>query len=73
MGGDRLNEKNLACDNDTNRDEILDHDEDDHGETIDRMLIAILLILMAIVLTFMAIILRNLRIPWLWSYVGLDD
>ena len=72
MDGDRLNERNLVCDNDIIRANILDHDENNHGETIDRMLIAILLILMAIVLTFMAIILRNLRIPWLWSYVGLD-
>ena len=72
MDGDRLNERNLVCDNDIIRADVLDQDENNHGETIDRMLIAILLILMAIVLTFMAIILRNLRIPWLWSYVGLD-
>ena len=73
MGGDHLDEVNLNCEKDTDRNEILDHDEVGHGDTIDRMLIAMLLILMAIVLTFMAIILRNLRIPWLWSYVGLDD
>ena len=34
----------------------------DHGDTINKMLIAMLLILMAIIGTFMAIILRNLRI-----------
>ena len=73
MGGDRSNEAKLGCDNNTIRDEILDHDGVDYGNTIDRMLIVILLVLMAIVLTFMAIILRNLRIPWLWRYVGLDD
>ena len=39
MGGDRSNEANLGCDNDTIRDEILDHDGVDHGNTIDRMLI----------------------------------
>ena len=34
----------------------------DHGDTINKMLIAMLLILMAIIGTFMAIIMRNLRI-----------
>ena len=73
MGGDRSNEAKLGCNKDNIKDEILIHDEVDYGNTIDSMLIVILLVLMAIVLTFMAIILRNLRIPWLWRYVGLDN
>ena len=40
-----------------------------HGDTINRMLIVILLILMAIVVTFMVIIMRNLRIPKLLRYL----
>ena len=52
-----------------------DHCEAHHGDTIDKMLIVILLILMAIVFTFMAIILRNLRIPRLlrYLYMGIDN
>ena len=73
MGGNRSNETELSCNKDTIGDTILDHSVIDYGDTIDRMLIAILLVLMAIVFTFMAIILRNLRIPWLWRYVGLDN
>ena len=73
MGGNRLDETELSCNKDTIEDEILDHSGIDNGDTIDKMLIAILLVLMAIVFTFMTIILRNLRIPWLWRYVGLDN
>ena len=46
-----------------------DQDETRHGDTINRMLIGILLILMAIVVTFMAIIMRSLRIPKLLRYL----
>ena len=40
-----------------------------HGDTINRMLIGILLILMAIVVTFMVIIVRNLRILKIFHYL----
>ena len=36
MGGDRSNEAKLGCDKDTIRDEILDHDGVDYGNTIIR-------------------------------------
>ena len=48
---------------------IDDQDETGHGDTINRMLIGILLILMTIVVTFMVIIMRNLRIPKLLRYL----
>ena len=48
---------------------IGDQYETYHGDTINRMLIGILLILMAIVVTFMVIIMRNLRIPKLLHYL----
>ena len=73
MGRNQSRETELSLNNDTNELDNSGHSEAHHGETIDKMLIVILLILMAIVFTFMAIILRNLRIPWLWRYMGLDN
>ena len=77
MGRNQSRETELSLNDDTNEFDNSghsdDHSEAHHGETIDKMLIVILLILMAIVFTFMAIILRNLRIPWLWRYMGLDN
>ena len=48
---------------------IDDQYETGHGDTINRMLIGILLILMAIVVTFMVIIVRNLRILETFHYL----
>ena len=48
---------------------IDDQYETGHGNTINRMLIGILLILMAIVVTFMVIIARNLRILEIFHYL----
>ena len=61
-----LKDSTIEIDNSGHND---DHCETYHGDMIDKMLIAILLILMAIVFTFMAIIMRNLRIPKLLRYL----
>ena len=66
MSKDRLNE--IEGEQITGTIEIAYSDQNDdhyevyHGDTVNKMLIAILLILMAIICTFMAIIMRNLRI-----------
>ena len=66
MSKNRLNEiegglttGDIGIDNSDQKD---DQYETSHGDTINKLLIAMLLILMAIIGTFMAIIMRNLRI-----------
>ena len=66
MSKNRLNEiegglttGDIGIDNSDQKD---DQYETPHGDTINKLLIAMLLILMAIIGTFMAIIMRNLRI-----------
>ena len=67
MSKDRLNE--IEGDQITGIIEIAYSDKNDdhyevyHGDTVSKMLIAILLIFMAVLWTFMAIIMRNLGIP----------
>ena len=61
-----LKDGTIEIDNSDHND---DHCETHHGDIIDMMLVAILLILMSIVFSFMAIIMRNLRIPKLLRYL----
>ena len=61
-----LKTETIEIDNSDHND---DHYETHHGDTVNKMLIAILLILMAILCTFMAIIMRNLRIPKLLHHL----
>ena len=73
MGRNQSRETELSLNNDTIEVDNTGHSDDQyeahHGDTIDKMLIVIMLILMAIVFTFMAIIMRNLRIPKLLRYL----